>query len=444
MTQQSVEILIGKLLTDEELREAFEQNPQGVLVWLLRQGLQLSRLEMEALQSIKPSDLNGLADMIDRRLQKASLRRAYMTHTIHDTDTLPTAPLGTTGMRITRVGFGAWAIGGGGWTFAWGNQDDADSIAAIRHAVERGINWIDTAAVYGLGHSEEIVARALRDINWIDTAAVYGLGHSEEIVARALRDIPADDRPYVFTKAGLVWDEHDRSAPPRRVGDPLSIRREVEASLRRLAVERIDLYQMHWPAEDGTPLEDYWGTLLQLKDEGKVRAVGLSNHDVTQLEAAERLGHVDTLQPPFSAIRREVAAAELPWCAAHGTGVIVYSPMQSGLLTGTFSAKRAAQLDAGDWRSRSPDFTGEGLRRNLGLAEALRPIAQRHGVTVAAVAVAWTLAWRGVSGAIVGARSPAQVDGWIGAAALTLTDADLDEIAGAIERSGAGTGPVRP
>ncbi len=419
MTQQSVEFLIGKLVTDEELREAFQQNPRAVLMWLLRQGLQLSSLEMEALKSIEPSDLSALAELIDRRLQKASLRRRYMTRTVQDTGTLPTTPLGTTGMRITRVGFGAWAIGGGGWTFAWGNQDDTDSIAAIRHAVERGINWIDTAAV-------------------------YGLGHSEEVVARALRDIPADDRPYVFTKAGLVWDEHDRSAPPRRVGDPLSIRREVEASLRRLAVERIDLYQMHWPAEDGTPLEDYWGTLLQLKDEGRVRAVGLSNHDVTQLEAAERLGHVDTLQPPFSAIRREVAAAELPWCAAHGTGVIVYSPMQSGLLTGSFSAQRAAQLDAGDWRSRSPDFTGAGLRRNLALAEALRPIAQRHGATVAAVAVAWTLAWPGVSGAIVGARSPAQVDGWIGAAALTLTDADLDEIAGAIERSGAGTGPVRP
>ena len=419
MTQQSVEILIGKLLTDEELREAFEQNAHGVLVWLLRQGLQLSRLEMEALKSINASDLSGLADMIDRRLQKASLRRGYMTHTVRDTDTLPTAPLGTTDMRITRVGFGAWAIGGGGWTFAWGNQDDADSIAAIRHAVERGVNWIDTAAV-------------------------YGLGHSEEIVARALRDIPADDRPYVFTKAGLVWDERDRSAPPRRVGDPLSIRRELEASLRRLDVERIDLYQMHWPAEDGTPLEDYWGTLLQLKEEGKVRAVELSNHAVAQLGAAERVGHVDTLQPPFSAIRREVAAAELPWCAAHRTGVIVYSPMQSGLLTGAFSVARAAQLGADDWRSRSPDFTGLGLRRNVGLAEALRPIAQRHGVTVAAVAVAWTLAWPGVTGAIVGARSPAQVDGWIGAGSLELTDADLDEIAGAIKRTGAGTGPVRP
>ena len=419
MTQQSVEFLIGKLVTDEELREAFQQNPRAVLMWLLRQGLQLSSLEMEALKSIEPSDLSALAELIDRRLQKASLRRRDMTRTVQDTGTLPTTPLGTTGMRITRVGFGAWAIGGGGWTFAWGNQDDTDSIAAIRHAVERGINWIDTAAV-------------------------YGLGHSEEVVARALRDIPADDRPYVFTKAGLVWDEHDRTAPPRRIGDPLSIRREVEASLRRLDVERIDLYQMHWPAEDGTPLEDYWGTLLQLKDEGKVRAVGLSNHDVAQLEAAERLGHVDTLQPPFSAIRREVAAVELPWCAAHRTGVIAYSPMQSGLLTGAFNVERAARLAADDWRSRSPDFTGLGLRRNLGLADALRPIAQRHRTSVAAVAVAWTLAWPGVTGAIVGARSPAQVDGWIGAAGLELADTDLDDISAAIRRTGAGTGPVRP
>src|SRR5207302_1228419 len=179
---------------------------------------------------------------------------------------------------------------------------------------------------------------------------------------------------------------------PRRVGDPLSIRREVEASLHRLDVERIDLSRMQWPAEDGTLLEDYWGTLLQLKEEGKVRAVGLSNHDVRQLNAAERVGHVDTLQPPFSAIHREVAAAELPWCAAHRTGVIVYSPMQSGLLTGAFSVERAARLGADDWRSRSPDFTDLGLHRNVALADALRPIAQRHGATVAAVAVAWTLA----------------------------------------------------
>jgi aryl-alcohol dehydrogenase-like predicted oxidoreductase len=332
---------------------------------------------------------------------------------------LPTVPLGSTGMDISRIGFGAWAIGGGGWQFAWGPQDDADSRAAIHHAVALGINWIDTAAV-------------------------YGLGHSEEIVGRAPRHLPAGDRPYVFTKGGLVWDERDRAAPARRVGNPASLRREVEASLRRLGVERIDLYQMHWPAEDGATLEDYWGALLQLKAEGKVRAVGLSNHDVRQLEAAERLGHVDTLQPPFSAIRRDFAADELPWCVRHGTGVIAYSPMQSGLLTGAFSVARAADLGDDDWRSRSPDFTGQRLRHNLALAEALQPVAKRHGTTVAAVAVAWTLAWPGVTAAIVGARVPAQVDGWVGAATLALSDADLDEIAAAIERTGAGTGPARP
>ena len=263
-------------------------------------------------------------------------------------DALPTRPFGTTGMQLTRVGFGAWAIGGGGWAFAWGEQDDRDSITAIRHAVERGINWIDTAAV-------------------------YGLGHSEEVVRRALAEIPTSERPYVFTKCGLVWDERDPSRPPHRVGDPAGIRRECEASLRRLGVERIDLYQMHWPTEDGTPVEDYWQAMLDLKAEGKVRAVGLSNHDVPLLERAERLGHVETLQPPFSAIRR-TAAAELAWCAERDTGVIVYSPMQSGLLTGTFTAERAAELGPDDWRSRSPYFTGEGLRRNRALADALRPV----------------------------------------------------------------------
>jgi aryl-alcohol dehydrogenase-like predicted oxidoreductase len=332
---------------------------------------------------------------------------------------LPTKPLGTTGMDITRVGFGAWAIGGAGWAFGWGSQEDEDSVTAIRHAVERGINWIDTAAV-------------------------YGLGHSEEVVARALRDIPENDRPFVFTRCGLVWDENDREAMPQRVGDPASIRRELEASLRRLDVERIDLYQMHWPAEDGTPLEEYWGELARLRDEGKVRAVGLSNHDAAQLETAERVGHVDSLQPPFSAINRGVAAAELGWCADHDTGVIVYSPMQSGLLTGAFTRERAARLPEDDWRSRSPDYTGEGLERNLRLAAALEPVAERHGVTAAAVSVAWTLAWRGVTGAIVGARNPEQVDGWLPAATLELTDADMAEVAEAIRSSGAGSGPELP
>jgi aryl-alcohol dehydrogenase-like predicted oxidoreductase len=330
---------------------------------------------------------------------------------------LPTRRLGTTDMDITRVGFGAWAIGGADWSFGWGRQDDSDSVRAIRHAIERGINWIDTAAV-------------------------YGLGHSEEIVAEALFDIPAAERPYVFTKCGMVWDETDRAAPPRKVGTAQSIRREVEASLRRLKVERIDLYQMHWPADDGTPLEEYWRTLVDLKSEGKIRAAGLSNHSAQQLAVAESIGHVDTLQPPFSAIRRDVAEAELPWCHEHGTGVIVYSPMQSGLLTGSFTAERAAALPADDWRSRSPNYTGEGLHKNLALADALRPVAERHGVSVASVAVAWTLASPGVTGAIVGARSPAQVDGWLAAATLELTPADLSEIADAITRTGAGSGPV--
>ncbi|WHT18965.1 aldo/keto reductase [Crossiella sp. CA-258035] len=332
---------------------------------------------------------------------------------------LPTVPLGRTGMDITRVGFGAWAIGGAGWAYSWGAQDDADSIAAIRHAVAGGVNWIDTAAV-------------------------YGLGHSEEVVAAALRDIPATERPYVFTKCGMVWDPANPATEPTAVAAPASIRREVEGSLRRLGTERIDLYQVHWPAGDGTSLEEYWQTLLDLKAEGKIRAAGLSNHSAGQLTLAEELGHVDTLQPPFSAIQRDAAAEELPWCAAHETGVIVYSPMQAGLLTGAFSRERAAALPADDWRSRSDHFTGAGLTANLALAEALRPVARRHGVSQGAVAVAWTLSWPGVTGAIVGARNPAQIDGWRPAGALELTGADLAEITEAIISTGAGSGPAQP
>ncbi len=331
---------------------------------------------------------------------------------------LPVRRFGRTDMMITRVGFGSWAVGGD-WAAGWGEQDDRDSIAAIRHAVGRGVNWIDTAAI-------------------------YGLGHSEEVVAAALAEIPPSERPYVFTKCGLVPDPTNRNAAPRQVGAPASIRAEIEGSLRRLKVERIDLYQMHWPAEDGTPIEAYWRTLLDLKQEGKVAAVGLSNHNAQQLAAAEAVGHVDTLQPPFSAIRREAAAAELPWCEAHDTGVIVYSPMQAGLLSGSFSAARAAALPANDWRSRNAEFTGEALSRNLMVAEAMREVAVWHGATPAAVAVAWTLAWPGVTAAIVGARSPSQVDGWIDAATVSLTVPDIQLIASAIERSGAGYGPIRP
>lgn len=332
--------------------------------------------------------------------------------------TLPRTRLGRTDMEITRVGFGAWAIGGD-WLYGWGDQDDASSIAAIRHAAACGINWIDTAAI-------------------------YGLGHSEEVVGRALKEIPPAERPYVFTKCGLVGDPARPGERPRRVGAADSLRRETDASLKRLGVERIDLLQVHWPSEDGTPVEAYWQTLLDLKQDGKVRAVGFSNHTVAQLEAAEALGHVDTLQPPFSAIRRDFAANELPWCAAHDTGVIVYSPMQSGLLTGRFSVERARALPDNDWRSRNPEFSGEKLANNLKLAQAMAPVAAAHRTSVAAVAVAWTLAWPGVSGAIVGARSPEQVDGWLDAASLRLTGDDMRTIAAAIDASGAGSGPTLP
>jgi aryl-alcohol dehydrogenase-like predicted oxidoreductase len=333
------------------------------------------------------------------------------------TTLLPTRALGTSGMDITTVGFGAWATGGGAYEFGWGPQDDAESIAAIQAAVTGGVNWIDTAAV-------------------------YGLGHSEEVVGRAVRGIPAGERPYVFTKCGMVWATRDEV--PRRAAEPAQIRRELDASLRRLGVERIDLYQVHWPPEDGTPIEAYWQTMLDLKAEGKIRAAGLSNHSAAELDTAERLGHVDTLQPPFSAIRRDTAAEELPWCAQHGTGAIVYSPMQSGLLTGGFSEARVAALPADDWRSRSPLFHGDSLRRSTSLANALAPIADRLGVSQGAMAIAWTLAWPGVTGAIVGARTAAQVEGWLPAAALTLSSADLDTIAAAIATTAAGTGPSRP
>ncbi|MFD0360192.1 aldo/keto reductase [Nocardia sp. GCM10030253] len=345
---------------------------------------------------------------------------------------LTTTPLGTTGMDITRLGFGSWAVSGAGWTFSWGATDDTESITAIRHALDAGVNWIDTAAV-------------------------YGLGHSEELVGKAIADLPEADRPYIFTKVGLVWDPANRSAAPRRIMKPASVRREIEDSLRRLRVDHIDLYQVHYPdtgesleyagggfgavSPNATPLQEYWQVMADLKAEGKVRAIGLSNHTPDLLEAAEQIAHVDVIQPPFSAINRS-AAAEIAWAHAHGTGVIVYSPLQSGLLTGAFSAERVAGLPAEDWRTAHHDFT-TGLTANLRLAEALRPIAARHDATVAEVAIAWVLAWPGITGAIVGARKTAQVDGWIGADSVVLTPDDLAEIATAITASGAGTGPAR-
>jgi aryl-alcohol dehydrogenase-like predicted oxidoreductase len=333
--------------------------------------------------------------------------------------TLQMRRLGTSGLEITTVGFGAWAVGGAGWAFSWGPQDDDQSIKAIRHAVAGGVNWIDTAAI-------------------------YGLGHSEEVVARALAGIPASERPLVFTKCGLKFDPNDRLKPAQRNSQPAFIREELESSLRRLGVERIDLYQFHRPDETGAPVEESWGEMSRLVDEGKVGAIGVSNYTVELLERCERVRHVDSLQPPFSLINRASGSDLIPWASAHGTGVIVYSPMASGILTDSFSRQRVEGMAQDDWRRRSEGHMEPQLTRNLALRDSLRPIAARHGTTVSAVAVAWTLAWPGVTGAIVGARAAEQVDGWLPAGTLSLSQADLDEIAAAIERLGVGTEPVRP
>jgi aryl-alcohol dehydrogenase-like predicted oxidoreductase len=323
------------------------------------------------------------------------------------TDTIfPVRSLGTSGVDITVVGFGAWAAGGGGWAYSWGPQDDGESIEAMRRAIDHGVNWIDTAAV-------------------------YGLGHSEEVVGRFLRTLPAGDRPLVFTKGGLQWDASDRSKTPIRELRPARIAEECDESLRRLGVERIDLFQFHWPDETGIAVEESWGAMAKLVDAGKVRLAGLSNFPPALLDRCEPIRHVDSLQIPYSLIRRDVAERGVPWAAAHGTGVICYSPMQAGILTESFSTARVAALTADDWRRKSPEFNQPKLAANLALREALRPIAARHGVTVSAIAVAWVLTTPGVTGAIVGARSAAQVDGWIDAARVSLTPADLAEIASA-------------
>jgi aryl-alcohol dehydrogenase-like predicted oxidoreductase len=326
--------------------------------------------------------------------------------------------LGTSDLEITTVGFGSWAVGGD-WAYGWGDQDDGDSVRAILRAVGARVNWIDTAAIYGLGHSEEVVGRALAQLT-------------------------AGERPMVFTKCGVVWDPANRHAEPRFVAAPESIRRECEASLKRLGVERIDLYQIHRPDESGVPPEDSWGEMSRLQDEGKVRAIGVSNYDVALLERCESVRHVDSLQPQLSLISRESAATVIPWCAAHRTGVIVYSPMASGILTDSFSPARVAAMAETDWRRREADYKEPALSANLALRDALRPLAARHGTTVSAVAVAWVLAWPGVTGAIVGARRPDQVDGWLPAGTLALTADDLAEIAAAVEQTGAGSGPVMP
>jgi aryl-alcohol dehydrogenase-like predicted oxidoreductase len=307
--------------------------------------------------------------------------------------------LGGSDLEITSVGLGAWAIGGD-WAFGWGTQDDNDSVATIRHALDLGINWIDSAAV-------------------------YGLGHSEEVVARALRDVAAGARPYVFTKCGLVPDAQGN---PVENLQPASIRRECEASLRRLEVETIDLYQIHWPTDRIEEIDGAWETMAALQREGKVRYIGVSNFNVAELERARVIAPVTSLQPPYSLVRREVEGEILPYCLRHGIGVIVYSPMASGLLSGTMTRERATGLPPNDWRSRNEQFNEPKLSRNLQLVEVLREIGKRDGRSAGEVAIAWTLHNPAVTAAIVGARTPQQVDGWIGAGSYVLRPEDVARI----------------
>jgi aryl-alcohol dehydrogenase-like predicted oxidoreductase len=313
---------------------------------------------------------------------------------------MQTRKLGNSNLQITPVGYGAWAVGGSGWQFAWGSQDDNDSIAAIHRALELGVNWIDTAAVYGLGHSEEVVARALK--SW------------------------PGPRPYVFTKCGLRWDAKGQV---QKILSPESIRGEVEDSLRRLSLDVIDLYQIHWPPDPDSPaLEQGWSALADLKRQGKVRWIGVSNFNVRQLKRARAIAPVTSLQPPYSLLHREVEDEILPYCLREGIGVIAYSPMASGLLTGAMTRERAARLPQDDWRRSNPDFTEPSLTRNLELVDRLREIAQRHNRTVGEVAIAWTLRNPAVTGAIVGARNAQQTDGVMRAGDLRLNDKEVSEI----------------
>jgi aryl-alcohol dehydrogenase-like predicted oxidoreductase len=311
---------------------------------------------------------------------------------------MTTRQLGSSDLRITPLGFGAWALGGGGWAFAWGPQDDADSIAAIREAIDLGINWIDTAPVYGLGHSEEVVAGALAGVA---------------------------SRPYVFTKCGRIW------GADRQIGKSLkaeSIRRECETSLKRLKVDVIDLYQMHWPEPD-EDIEEGWKAVQQLKAQGKIRWAGVSNFDPKQMARVAKFGPIVSLQPPYSLLRREVEPEILPYCGANNIGVIAYSPMGSGLLTGAWTKERLASLPADDWRrEKNKQFQEPLFSRNLRLAELLKTIGTRHGKSAGEVALAWVLRRPEVTGAIVGARKPGQLKELIGAAEFRLLPEDVTKV----------------
>ncbi|WP_345786407.1 aldo/keto reductase [Chthonomonas sp.] len=305
--------------------------------------------------------------------------------------------LGNSDLEITPIGFGAWAIGGPGWEYGWGAQDDRDSIAAIHAALDAGINWIDTAAVYGMGHSEEIVAKAVQT---------------------------SSHRPYIFTKCSLLWDDKGKVLHSLK---SQSIRKEVEDSLRRLQTDVIDLYQIHWPIPE-EDIEEGWSTLAKLKEEGKVRYIGVSNFNVQQMERVRSIAPITSLQPPYSLVRREIEAEILPYCQKHSIGVIVYSPLQSGLLSGKMTPERVSALPDDDWRKRSPDFHKPRLSRILGLVEGLRQIGARHNQPPGVVAIAWTLRHPAVTGAIVGFRHPDQVHEMLGALTFRLSEQEIAEI----------------
>ncbi len=312
---------------------------------------------------------------------------------------MQTKRLGNSDLNITTIGFGAWAIGGTGYEYAWGPQNDQDSIEAIHRALELGINWIDTAPGYGKGHSEEVVAQALA--GW------------------------SGGKPYVFTKCSLHWDEQGNIFKDLR---PQAIRQECEDSLRRLRVEAIDLYQIHWPTDDAQETDGAWQALADLQEEGKVRWIGVSNFGVAQMQRAQAIARITSLQPFYSPIRREIEAEVLPYCQGEGIGVIVYSPMHSGLLSGAMTRERANNLPQDDWRSRDAEFNEPRLSRNLSLADCLRTVGAPHGRSAGETSIAWTLSHPVVTGAIVGARSRKQVEGVIGAADFRLSEAEIKMI----------------
>jgi len=311
-----------------------------------------------------------------------------------------TRTLGNSDLKITPLGFGSWAVGGE-WKFGWGPQSDADSVAAIHSALDHGMNWIDTAAVYGLGHSEEVVRKALEE--W------------------------KGERPYVFTKCGMLWDDQGAIDYSLRAD---SIRREVEQSLRRLNVETIDLYQIHWTADELEETLEGWAELSKLKEEGKVRWVGVCNATVDEMTAMTAVAPITSLQPPYSLLRRDIEADQLPWCSAHGVGTIVYSSMGSGLLTGSMTHERVASFPEGDWRRNNPQFQEPKLTENLALADRLKRVGARHGRTAAEAALAWVLRRPEVTGAIVGVRRATQVKGLIHGAELKLSQEEIAEIEG--------------